>query len=203
MIYFFQSLSLKTRFLGVLLLLFPVLLFWWLLTGAPWALASFQVLSGGKGLPDPGFWYTPQTLQGLFDAWGARGRTLYLTVLWPTDFGLLVSYGCFLTAATLYLLKKANPAGRWYLLPVIPLAAAGFDLAENLTVALALALPAQGWEPVSWAATGFTAAKWVTLVLAVAVLAVGTAVSLIRLGWTKLKAATQPETDPEGENQRD
>lgn len=195
MIYFFQTLSLKTRFLRVLLFAFPVLLFWWLLTGAPWALASLQALSGGRGLPDQGFWTTPEALQSLFTAWGSAGRERYLTVIWPTDLGFLLAYGAFLTAATLYLLKKANPAGPWwYLLPLVPLAAAAFDFLENLGVALALVLPAEGWEPVSWIATTFTAAKWVTLGCAVALLCLGILVTLARLGWEKLKGTMDEES---------
>ena len=197
MIYFFQSLSLKTRFLGVLLLFFPVLLFWWLLTGTPWALASLHVLSGGKGLPDQGFWTTPPALQALFAAWGPRGRDLYLTILWPTDLGLLLTYGAFLTAATLYLLKKVNPrAPWWYLLPLVPLGASGFDLLENLAVACAVQLPADGWEPVSWAATTFTASKWILFGLSVAVLIFGTAAHLFRSAWVKLGAEAKRQGDP-------
>jgi len=181
MIYFFQSLSLKTRFLGVVLLFFPVLAFQWLDTSAPWALARLQVLSGGAGLPDMGFWYDPAHLAAQFAAWGEAGRSLYLTVLWPTDLGLLASYGLFLAAALLYLLKKANPAGPWwYLLPLVPLAAAAADLAENLAVALALVLNSSDWAAVSWAAAGFTAAKWSLLGASLALLVGGTLVQFVR-----------------------
>jgi len=197
-IYFFQSLSLKVRFLRVLILFFPVLVFQWLLTGAPWALAHLKLISHGAGVPDTAFWYRPDDLQALFSAWGAEGKDLYLTVLWPTDLGFLLCYGLFLTAATLYLLKKANPAGSWwYLLPLVPLAAAGLDLLENLTVVLAAVLPAEGWEPVSWASAVFTSSKWVAVGCSVAVLAIGMAATLIRLGWARLKDQLKdaPPTD--------
>lgn len=188
MIYFFQTLSLRTRFLRVLVLLFPVLGFQWLLTAAPWALARLKLAAHGAGVPDEGFWYTPQALQTLFDSWGPVGKQIYLSVLWPTDLGFLLAYGAFLTAATLYLLKKSNPAlSWWYLLPLVPLAAAAFDLLENLTVALALWLPGWGWEPVSWLAALFTAGKWTAFALSAAVLLVGTVASLARMGWTKLR----------------
>ena len=189
MIYFFQTLSLKTRFLAVLLLFFPVMVFWWLLTSAPWALAHLQMLSQGAGMPDQGVSYTPQALYEIFTAWGEAGRWHYFAVLLPTDLGFLVSYGLFLASATLYWLKKANPASSWwYLLAMMPLAGAGLDLLENLVVTVAAFLPTKGWEPVAWAASALTSAKWSVLGLAGAVLVLGTLVSLIRLGWEKIGA---------------
>jgi hypothetical protein len=179
MIYAIQSLSLKTRFLGVLLLLFPVLVFHWLLESAPWALVQLIGLSGGVGLPDSHWWYTLSALRDWLSAWGPEGRTLYVTVLWPTALGFLVSYAAFLTAAMLYLLKKANPRGPWwYLLPLLPLATAVFDLFENSTVALT-ALWGVG-EPWAWLAPVFTSCKWVGAVCTGVVLAVGGVVTLTR-----------------------
>lgn len=188
MIYFIQTLSLKVRFLALLLLFFPVLGFQWLLMGAPWALARLKILGHGVGVPDALFWYDPASLQAFFAAWGPEGRWHYLAVLWPSDLGFLVAYGAFLTACTLYLLKKANPAGPWwYLLPLVPLAGAGFDFLENTAVATALALPSTGWEPVSWLAAGFTAAKWSALCLAAMVLVLGTVGNLVGGAWAKVK----------------
>ena len=197
MIYAFQSLSLKTRFLGVLLLFFPVLGFSWLYTGTPWALAQLKILSHGAGIPDMLFWYTPQVLQDLIDAWGPDGRMLYLTILWPTDLGFMVAYGVFLTAATLYLLKKANPAHPWfYLLALVPLLAAGFDFLENCSVALAVLFTPDGTDFVGWPAACFTAAKWSALGLSAAVLVVGTVVNLIRLAVMKFRETFPKEAPP-------
>lgn len=197
MIYFFQSLSLKMRFLRVLVLFFPVLVFQWLYSGAPWALAHLKLIAHGAGVADSGFWYQPDQLKALFEAWGAEGKNLYITVLWPTDLGFLLSYGLFLTAATLFLLKKANPAASWwYFLPLIPLAAAAFDLLENLAVGLAVLLPAEGWEPVSWAAATFTASKWVAVGCSLAVLTAGLAGTLVRLGWGKLRTQLRADDRP-------
>jgi len=196
MIYFFQSLSLKIRFLGVLLWIFPVLGFWWLLQGAPWALASLHLISGGRGLPDQQFWVPPSALQALFDAWGPDGRTLYLTVLAPTQLGFLLAYGVFLTTATLYLLKKANPAGPWwYLLPLVPLAASALDFLQAATVALLLVLPGDDWDAVFWAASVFLAAKAAAVGASVTVLMGGTVVSMVRLGWSKVRGVIGHRAD--------
>jgi hypothetical protein len=189
MVYFFQTLSLKVRFLALVLLFFPVLGFQWLLVGAPWALARLKMLSHGAGVPDAGFWYDPASLQALFSAWGAEGRWHYLTVLWPSDLGFLVSYGAFLTACTLYLLKKANPRWPWwYLLPLVPLVGAGCDLLENLFVATAMLLPD---DALGWMASFFTAAKWSVLALSVAVLAMGTIANLVVGGWKRVRGVVE------------
>lgn len=194
MVYFFQSLSLKVRFLVLVLLLFPVLGLQWLLTAAPWGLARLKMLGHGVGLPDMGFWYDPAALQAVFAAWGEAGRNHYLTVLWPTDLGFLLSYALLLTTAVLYLLKKTNPAGPWwYLLPLLPLAAATADLLENTAVAAASLLLSSGWEPVAWLAGTFTASKWVLMGATSLVLVAGTAGSLVAGSWKKVRAVARDE----------
>jgi len=188
MIYFFQSLSLKMRFLGVLLWLFPVLLLGWLVHGAPWALASLQGMTGGHGLPSHKFWVPPDVLAALFDAWGAPGQALYLTVLLPSAVGFALAYGAFLTAATLYLLKKSNPRGPWwYLLPALPVAASGFDLVTHGALAAALLLPERAWDLAPWVVAGAHAAQVVALGTSLVVLIVGTFVSLARNSWTRIR----------------
>jgi hypothetical protein len=165
--------------LGLLLLLFPVLVFHWLLYEAPWSLVHLVTLSGGAGLPDSHWWYTPGQLRDLLASWGDSGTSLYLTVLWPTNLGFLLSYAAFLTAATLYLLKKANPRGPWwYLLPLLPLATAAFDLLENSAVALSVFWGVS--EPWAWIAPVCTAAKWTGAALSGFILAVGGLTTLTR-----------------------
>ena len=194
MIYFFQSLSLKTRFLGVLLLLFPVLVFWWLLTSAPWAMAHLQILAQGVGTPDQRWSYTPQELYQIFTAWGERGRWHYVTVLWPSDLGFLISYSLFLTVATLYWLKKANPAHSWwYLVALLPLAGGSLDFLENLFVVVASFLPLEGWEPLAGVVSTLTTAKWCVLGLAGAVLVVGTLAVLVRLALARIRSLLQQD----------
>lgn len=136
MIYWFQSLSLKTRFLGVLLLLFPVLLLHWL-NQNEWAAA------------------------------------------WGLNLFSVIAYAAFLTAATLYLLKKANPRGPWwYLLPLLPPAAAACDLLTN----------------VPW--LGFlTPVKWTGLALTGLVLIAGGGATLVRAVLARRSARGYTERD--------
>jgi hypothetical protein len=147
------------------------------------------------------FWYTPKTLQTFVDSWGPDGRNLYLTILWPSDLGFLFSYGALLTAATLYLLKKATPARIWwYILVLAPLGASACDFLENAAVALAVLFPTDGPALVGWPAAVFTAGKWIGIGLSTSVLVVGTLVTLVRRGWEKFRTTVPPvvEDPPEG-----
>lgn len=171
MIYLLQSLSLRVRFLGVLLLAFPVLVTQWLVAGAPWALARLQVVSAGAGLPDFWFWYSPERLSALVAAWGEAGASVYRQVLWPSDAAFALAYGAFLTALVLYLLKKANPRRWWYTVALVPGVGAVADLVEDALVSWFTVVP---WDALAWVAAGATALKWSALVVSLAVLVGGT-----------------------------
>lgn len=172
MIDFLQSLSLKVRFLGVLLLGFPVLVTQWLVAGAPWALARLQMVSAGAGLPDFWFWYTPAQLSSLVAAWGEAGSSVYRQVLWPSDAAFALAYGAFLTALVLYLLKKGSPhRSWWYTVALVPGLGAAGDLLEDALVSWFTLVP---WEPVAWVAAAATTLKWTALVVTLGLLVVGT-----------------------------
>ena len=185
MIYFFQSLSLKTRFLRVVLSFLFVLGFLWLVSGAPWGVAHLRMVGHGGGLPNFGFWSAPQSLQSLLEQWG-DGRAAFL-VLSPALAGLFGACGIFLAWATLYLLKKANPSPPWYLLPLLPLLGALFGILETGAVVVATLLPIQEADVPALAATVLTSARWMAFGLSLAVLVLGTAIALIRKGLEKLR----------------
>jgi len=187
-IYALQSLSLRVRFLGVLLLAFPVLVSQWLVAGAPWALARLQVVSAGAGLPDFRFWYSPEQLSALVAAWGEAGASVYRQVLWPSDAAFAVAYGGFLTALVLYLLKKGNPRRSWwYTVALVPGGGAVADLAEDALVSWFTVVP---WDPVAWVAAVATALKWSALGITLVVLVVGTVAVWLR--WLAARWGAPP-----------
>ena len=187
MIYFFQSLGLKTRAMGVLLASFLVLAAWWLLAAAPWSLGSLRVVGHGSGLPNFGFWTLPGDVPGLVDQWGPEGRGLYLRLLAPASAGFFVAFGLFLVLALLYLLKKGNPANPWwYLLPLVPLAGAALGLLEVASLALALVLPPEFSDVACWTAGSLGIGRWTAFALAAVILGVGTAICLVRKAWERI-----------------
>lgn len=164
MIYSLQTLSLRLRFLTVVLLFFPVLGAEWLVTSAPWSLAKLNLLSHGAGLPDTRFWYGFDQLSSLYQAWGPEGKLTYWTVIWPSDTLFLLTYGLFLFAAILYLLKRARPQGLWWFaLPLVPVAAAIADFLENGFVAWGALVGSSGLEILAPLASTLTALKWTLL----------------------------------------
>ena len=188
MIYFFQSLGLKTRALGVLLASFLVLAAWWLLAAAPWSLGSLRVVGHGAGLPNFGSWTLPGDVPGLLDQWGPGGKDLYVRLLGPCSAGFFAAFGLFLVLALLYLLKKGNPANPWwYLLPLVPLAAAALGLLEVLALVLAAVLPLEFSDVAAWAAGALGLGRWSAFALAAATLGAGTVVSLVRKAWERMK----------------
>jgi hypothetical protein len=189
MIYFFQSVGLKTRALGVLLASFLVLASWWLLSAAPWSLGSLRVLGHGAGLPNLGFWTFPDDVSGLLDQWGPDGKALYLKWLAPSSVGFFVALGVFLVLAILYLLKKGNPANPWwYLLPLVPLGATALGLLEVASLVLATFLPFDASDVACWAAGVLGMGRWTVFALATAILGAGTVICLVRKAWERLRA---------------
>lgn len=74
--------------------------------------------------------------------------------------------------------QPATTGNRWRLLPLLPLAAAGFDYMENILLMRSLALhPDPGWAAA--AAGWFTLCKW-TLLLLTAAAALGSGLAAVR-----------------------
>lgn len=162
MILFFQKFSMKTRFAWVMLAFLVVFGLFVVFNSTPWGITHLKTLSGGKGLLDTLFWYTPTQAFDVVQAWGGEGRAYYLTRLLPLDTLFLLAYTSFLVLLMLYLLKKVNPASPWlYFLPLSALAGGGCDLLENGLLSLQVLLFPTPWMPLFWPAAVITAGKWI------------------------------------------
>lgn len=184
MILFLQKLSMKTRFVWVMIAFLVLFAVFAVFHSTPWGVAQLKAFSGGAGLLDMRFWYTPSQAMELFDTWGAPGRSYFQSFLLPLGLALPPAYSCFLIFLLLYLLKKVNPASPWfYFLPLTALAAGVCDLASSGLTALQLALYPETWALIFWPMAVFTAAKWSLLALALASAVLLTAGHLVqRLG---------------------
>ncbi len=140
--------------------------------------------SGGAGSPDTSFFYTPADLQRMAETYGAEGRAAYIRARWQFDILFPIIYTAFLVTAMGWASARAfRPDSRARLVVLLPLAGAIFDLLENLSAALYMALypPAVGLLAVL--APVFTMLKWLSLYAAFGLLA-GMLVSVI---WGSLK----------------
>ena len=133
---------------------------------------------GGLELLDARGWYTPEEAAALFDALDAldaNARLVYAATGFTIDMAFPLAYG-LLFAIVLVRLFRAP-------LFVLPLALAGADVLENLTVA-ALALGHAGPpSPVAWLAGGFTLVKMVLIVATLAATGAGAARRL----WVRMR----------------
>ena len=129
MILFFQKLSLKTRLVGVIVAFLGVVASYLLVNSTPFGVAQLREFSGGRGLLENLFWFTPQQAQAVFSAWGPQGQGWYTRVLFPLGLFLPVFLAGFFTLVFLYMLKRINPRWSfWYLSPWLALAGGGIDL---------------------------------------------------------------------------
>lgn len=138
----------RPRYALVLLLLFV------LFAGGimPSMEADIMALSGGVGVIDLEFFYTPQQVKAMLDAYGTEGRHLYLTAQWTVDLIFPIIAGLFF-ATTLVLL---NGRKWWWIGLWITLA----DWTENMWITWML-LDEQGFsEQIAWLSCSFTVLKW-------------------------------------------
>ena len=130
---------------------------------------------GGLDLLDARGWYTPEEAAALLDALDANARLVYAATGLTIDMAFPLACG-LLFAIVLVRLFRAP-------LFVLPLALAGADVLENLTVA-ALALGHAGPpSPVAWLAAGFTLVKTVLIVATLAATGAGAARRL----WVRMR----------------
>ena len=161
MILFFQTLSMKTRLVAVLVSFFLVFCVFYAFHNTPWFLVQLKQYSPDHSLPDQLFWYSPRDLHQILGAWGLVGRDFYRTTLFPLDLVFPVLYSAFFFVSILYMLKKVNPKGAWwYLLPVLPAAGGLCDLLESLGVFASSVLYPDRWDWLGVATGSMTTAKW-------------------------------------------
>jgi hypothetical protein len=95
MILFFQTLSMKTRLVAVLVSFFLVFCVFYAFNNTPWFLVQLKQYSPDHSLPDQLFWYSPRDLHQILGAWGLVGRDFYRTTLFPLDLVFPVLYSAF------------------------------------------------------------------------------------------------------------
>jgi hypothetical protein len=146
--------------------------------------AAADQYSGETGSPDLSFFYSPDDLYRMADAFGPAGRQAYIHARFTFDLAFPLVYGFFLTVCISWLLKHALlPGNSWKLLNLLPATGVIFDLLENISASLVIGrYPAKTPVPATLAPF-FTGIKWIfvggsfTLLL----------VSIILLVFTKRK----------------
>lgn len=133
-----------------------------------------EAISGGAGSPDTSFFYTPEMLYQMAEAYGPSGRAAYLRARFTFDLVFPLVYGFFLTTSLSWALKRSlPPESRLRLANLLPLLAVGLDYLENLSAALVMARFPASTPVVDWLAPVFTLLKWIGVGGSFLLLAVG------------------------------
>ena len=142
--------------------------------------ARAREYAGEAGSPDSSFWYTPDQLMAWADAYGAEGRSAYVTARLTFDVVWPLVYTAMLVLVLGWLLGRATfPGSTARLALLLPLAAFLFDYAENFCAAVVMARYPEATPVLAWLAPIFTAGKWTTLSLAFLAVTVAAVAALV------------------------
>ncbi|MBC7777049.1 MAG: hypothetical protein H7246_16575 [Phycisphaerae bacterium] len=116
---------------------------------------DIKALSGGVGVIDLEFFYSPQKALFMLSAYGPEGIHLYLIAQWTVDL-IFPLIGCFLFATGLLWLG----AKRWWWLGLLLLSA---DWIENVFITILLMQYPDFSPTVAMGSCFFTSLKWATV----------------------------------------
>ncbi len=117
--------------------------------------ADIKALSGGVGVMDLQFFYSPEKALTMLSAYGPEGIRLYLVAQWTVDLVFPI-IGCFLFATGLIWLG----ARRWWWLGLLLLTA---DWTENIFITLLLKQYPDFSPTIALGSCFFTSLKWATV----------------------------------------
>jgi len=110
-----------------------------IINGKPFGVAQLKALTGGVGILDMQFGYSPQEAYQLFDALGEAGRAFDLRVIVPQDFLFPALYSLFYVIATTHLFRRTfaenHPMHRLIALTLLGGLA---DYCENICIVIML-----------------------------------------------------------------
>jgi len=69
--------------------------------------AEAESISSGAGSPDTSFWYTPDDLYRMVEAYGPAGRQAYLWARWTFDLVWPLVYTAFLSLTISWVYRRA------------------------------------------------------------------------------------------------
>jgi len=133
--------------------------------------------------PDTSLWYSGADLYALAESYGQADRSEFIRahftfdLIWPA-----VYLFALLTALTWVFGKIAERGNRLRLVNLLPIGGVVFDLLENITTSLVMALYPAQLPVIGVLAPVFTLVKWLLLGASVLLLLVGTVI----LGWRKI-----------------
>jgi hypothetical protein len=140
-----------------------------------------DTISGEAGSPDMSFFYTPQALYGMAEAYGEQGRATYIRVRFTFDLIWPIVYTLFLATSISWIYARAfPPESRWRWVNLVPILGMLFDYMENISTSLVMYRYPAPSTLIGWIAPFFTAAKWIFVNGSFVVLLIGVLVAFWR-----------------------
>jgi ABC-type dipeptide/oligopeptide/nickel transport system permease component len=143
--------------------------------------ATAETYTRDAGSLDTSFFYSPDDLYRIAEAYGENGRRLYVRSRFTLDAIWPLVYALFLTTAISWIYRRAfAPRSQWQLANLAPLLAAGFDYLENVSTSLVMLRYPARTPVVDLLAPVFTLTKWTLIGVSFALLLIGLAVGIWR-----------------------
>ncbi len=140
-----------------------------------------RLASGGEGLIDTEFGYTPERALQMVAAYGHEGRLLYAITTLTADLLYPLVYSLFMALVLVFSFGRVfPPASPLQGLVYLPFAAAAADYLENASVLALLGTYPQQYLWVAWCASIFTRLKWGLFLLSVTLAMFGMAAWVVK-----------------------
>jgi hypothetical protein len=140
----------------------------------PGQASSASEVSGEVGTPDLSFFYKPDDLYKMAQAYGEEGRDAYIQARFTFDLAWPVVYTLFLATSISWVFQRAFIPGSWvWKFNIVPLLGGLFDYLENVSTSLVMLRYPQKTPVVDWLASLFTPLKWILISGAFVFLVVG------------------------------
>ena len=124
--------------------------------------ADAEISNGEVGSPDMSFFYSPQELYKMAEAYGEDGREAYIRarftfdLIWPLVYTLFLSTAISWTFALI-----VSSESRWRWANITPILGMAFDYAENISTSLVMYRYPATSDFLAIFAPVFTAIKWI------------------------------------------
>lgn len=139
--------------------------------------AAAETYSQGVGSPDTSFFYTPNDLYTIAEAYGEAGREEYIRARFTFDLLWPVVYTLFLATTISWLFGRVlDPNSSWRIVNLIPVVGMAFDYLENVAAALVIWRYPATTPIVEWLTPIFTLLKWGFIIAGFLLLLIGLAV---------------------------
>ncbi len=124
--------------------------------------AQAEAQSGGADTPDLSFYYSPEELYQMAEAYGEQGRQEYIRARFTFDLFWPIVYTLFLVTSISWLTRRGFSTNSiWQRANLVPIWAMIFDYLENISTSLVMfRFPVQT-PIIDFLAPIFTSIKWI------------------------------------------